>query len=67
MFRLIRACMEKHPQRFEGYNRIHAELNRLQGVPKGTRNGQEYVRMRLGIKGIRQRSNYLKEILEGKR
>ena len=67
MFRLIRACMEKHPQRFEGYNRIHAELNRLQGVPKGTRNGQEYVRMRLGIKGIRQRSSYLKEILEGKR
>ena len=67
MKKLIQACIEKYPERFEDYNRIYALLNKLQGVPNDVRNKQEWVRNTMGLKGISQRINYLKEILAGAR
>jgi superfamily II DNA or RNA helicase len=67
MKRMIQACIEKYPERFEDYNRIYALLNKLQGVPNDVKNKQEWVRNTMGLKGISQRINYLKEILTGVR
>jgi hypothetical protein len=67
MKRMIQACIEKYPERFENYNRIYALLNKLQGVPNDVKNKQEWVRNTMGLKGISQRINYLKEILTGAR
>ncbi len=65
--KLIKACIEKFPERFEDYNRIYALLNKLQGVPNEVKNKQEWVRNTMGLNGIVQRINFLKEILAGTR
>ena len=58
------AAVTKKVKGYEEYNRVHHHLNVEQRVPKGVKNGQQWVRETLGAAGLEARLRILQEILK---
>ena len=61
--RLISAVTKK-VKGYEEYNRVHHHLNVEQRVPRGVRNGQQWVRETLGAAGLEARLKILQDLLK---
>ena len=61
--KLISAVTKRVPG-FEEYNRVHHHLNVMQGVPRGVKNGQQWVRENFGVDGLEKRLEILKGLLK---
>jgi len=52
------------PHKFKTVADVHTELNRMQGVPYGTENGQDWIEKNRGVDGLEQRRDMLLKMKE---
>jgi hypothetical protein len=60
----LASAVNKRVEGFEEYNRVHHYLNVEQRVPKGVKNGQQWVRETLGVSGLEKRLEILQTLLK---
>jgi superfamily II DNA or RNA helicase len=67
IWKLITRIMNRWPGVYAERSHVISELNKRQGVPLSAKNKQEWVKNKLGLKGLLQRVNILEEMLKGQR